>query len=131
MVENLQIQATLEAVSQFSTDLEARLDVLPLEIRTEIVLALQELCVNIVKHAYAGAAGSIEIVLDESSDQLRVSVRDHAANAFEMPDEIAPPDPLSLPESGLGLYIIHASFDEVEYTRLADGNQWRLVRTLR
>lgn len=130
MQENLTIPATLEAVSKFTQSLETQLENLSAETRTLIVLALQELLVNVVEHAYAGMTGTIEIIFNLSVSELQVTITDQAQKAFDMPDDIALPDPLDLPEGGMGLFIIHQSFDRVDYKRLSDGNQWQLSKKL-
>lgn len=130
--EIITIPATLQSVSRFTDDLHTmladHLDVKPL---TEIVLAVQELCVNIVKHAYAGTSGDIQIQIDWSNDLLQMVFDDQAPHAYNTAQAITPPDPLGLPERGMGLYVIHQVFEEVVYTRLQVGNQWRLTKKLR
>lgn len=130
MPETLVIPASLEAVSQFTQALEGRLHALSLKLRTSLVLAIQELGVNIVRHAYAGAPGQIEITLDHTADHLHVHVVDDAPTAFTMPGEISTPDAALLPEHGLGLFIIHQAFDRVTYHRSGDQNIWDLVKAL-
>jgi len=58
------IEATLQAVSDFTASLEAQFSKLTIEDRTAVVLAIQELGVNIVRHAYDGVEGKIEIQID-------------------------------------------------------------------
>lgn len=130
MTEKTTIQATLEAVSQFTQSLETKLADLTMEMRTSIVLAMQELLVNIVKHAYDGASGQIDIELEQSPHRIHITVLDHGMNTFETPDKITAPDPLDLPEHGMGLFIIHQSFDNVQYKRLSSDNQWQLTKEL-
>ena len=124
------INATLEAVSKFTGRLETQLEALPVETRTGVVLGIQELLVNIVRHAYAGAEGHIDFDFQYDRTTIHITVTDSARNAFTMPDEIAAPDPLSLPEHGMGLFIIRQSFDDVRYERLANGNRWQLVKSI-
>jgi anti-sigma regulatory factor (Ser/Thr protein kinase) len=124
------LDAKLEAVSKSTQQLEIHLQQLALELRTTIVLAVQELLVNIVQHAYDGKQGTIEFAMQQAKDSINIQVRDYAPKAFEKPDQLKAPDPLDLPEHGMGLYIIYQTFDEVAYQRLADGNHWRLVKAL-
>jgi len=124
------IPATLQAVSSFSAELDAFFAALPLDVRVKIVLALQELFVNIVEHAYDGTDGDIRLNIEWEAQQLRIQVVDRAPKAFTPPAEITPPDPFSLPEGGMGLYILHQSFDEVSYSRQHDENIWHLQKTL-
>ena len=80
MQENLTIPATLEAVSKFTQSLETQLENLSAETRTLIVLALQELLVNVVEHAYAGMTGTIEIIFNLSVSELQVTITDQAGS---------------------------------------------------
>jgi len=122
--------ASLDSVSSFTGCLEQRLASLSINDRTTIVLAVQELLVNIVRHAYAGREGQIEFELNHMAHEIVIRVRDFADTEFTPPDNLPEPDPLSLPESGMGLYIIQQSFDEVRYEHFADGNEWQLRKTL-
>lgn len=124
------ILATLEAVSWFTQDLEIRFAYLSIETRTTVVLALHELLVNIIRHAYAGTAGEIDICILHTDAALTITVTDSAAHTFEQPALISAPDPHDLPEHGMGLFIIHQAFDEITYKRLAHGNQWHLTAVL-
>jgi anti-sigma regulatory factor (Ser/Thr protein kinase) len=129
--QQITIPATLKAVSEFVTDLETVLADLPVDVKTGITLSVQELGVNIVRHAFAGEAGEIQISLERNTDSLRITCVDDAPNAFQVPDSIKAPDPLELPEHGMGMFIIHQSFDEVAYDRLATGNRWTLEKRLK
>lgn len=104
---------------------------MPVTLRMEVVLALHELLVNIVAHAYAGAEGQIDLDIQQTADALTLTVTDQAATAFELPESIAAPDLSDLPESGMGLFIIREVFDDVNYMHLAPGNRWILHKTLR
>lgn len=124
------IPATVRDVSEFTASLGEALAPLPPEVEAAVVLGIQELCINIVRHAYAGAAGSIQFQIERSSDTLQFTIHDTGQNAYQPTREITAPDPLDLPESGMGLFIIHQTFDRVDYERLPDGNRWVLVKTL-
>lgn len=128
--EKVTFPATLEAISGFTQQLEQRLEMLSLDLRTTIVLALHELLVNIAQHAYGDVAGDITCQLEHTTSQLAVTISDHAEQAFTPPDSLPEPDPLALPESGLGLFIMHQTFDNVTYERLPEGNRWYLVKHL-
>ena len=124
------IPATLEAVSKFTQDLEIHFASISIEARTLITLAIQEILVNIVQHAYADSSGEIDFDMTLSQQELQISIRDYADNAFDMPDQISEPDPLALQEHGMGMFIIFQSFDNVQYERLSDGNRWQLIKKL-
>ena len=130
MEARVTLSATVEAVSIFTQDLETHLHKLPFEIRTQIVLAVHELLVNIVRHAYRGLEGQIEFEMVKSELEIKILVFDYAENGFSMPDRVSAPDTGDLPEGGMGLYIIQQAFDLVEYEHLARGNRWWLLKTL-
>ncbi|QPC84950.1 ATP-binding protein [Phototrophicus methaneseepsis] len=130
MQEPIILPASLEAVSKFTQGLEKDLQILPIEVRTTFVLAVQELLVNIVQHAYDGMPGRIEFLMKQSASEIVLTVKDYANNAFNVPDTIEAPDPLSLPENGMGMFIIYQSFDEVIYQHVEDGNYWQLTKSL-
>ena len=115
---DLTLNATLQAVSQFSQQLEAHLDHLAIVLRTSIVLAVQELMVNIVQHAYADVSGQIKFSLSQADGRITINVVDQAPRGFDLPETIPEPDPLDLPENGMGLFIIYQSFDAVNYKML-------------
>lgn len=127
MHSTTEIPATLGAVSRFTQSLESKLADVSIEARTRIILAIQELCVNIVEHAFAGDPGTIHIDVRLNKNHIEFEMLDNARQGFSPPSEIEEPDPLALPEDGLGLFIIYQSFDEVQYSRLDTGNHWRLA----
>jgi anti-sigma regulatory factor (Ser/Thr protein kinase) len=128
--KTITIPATLQDVSKFTGQLDLWFDSLAMEIRVGVVLAVQELCVNIVEHAYDGKAGEIRIEIDWTPSQLQLHFTDQAPNHLTMPDVISAPDPFMLQEGGMGLFLIHQAFDDVEYTPTCDENHWRLVKRL-
>ncbi len=130
MTEPTSIPATLAAISAYSGQLEADLQTLPLDIRTTVVLALHELLVNIALHGYAGAGGVIEIAVERTDAAIQVTIVDYAPVSFTLPESVAPPDLLDLPEHGMGLFIIYQTFDDVHHEHCAPGNRWQLTRKL-
>jgi serine/threonine-protein kinase RsbW len=130
MKKDILLPATLKAVSQFNIELENVLASVPYDVRVSIVLAVQELCVNIVRHAYAGTPGEIQLQIDLTPQQLTISCFDKGANHLTLPETISMPDPLDLPESGMGLFIIYQTFDKVDYEALPDGNRWQLLKVM-
>ncbi|OGP86688.1 MAG: hypothetical protein A2Y95_00735 [Deltaproteobacteria bacterium RBG_13_65_10] len=83
------------------------------EIR-RIVLALDEACTNVIRHAYGGDPGG-EIVIEAGpcEDGLRFAVIDRGAKAGEGAIEPRPLDDLR--PGGLGTHLIRAVMDQVTY----------------
>lgn len=128
MIEQQSIHATLQAVSQFSASLESYLKRHQIASANTIVLAVQELCVNIVQHAYAGHQGEIKIVIHIHSNKITLEFEDTAPHHYNLPEQITPPDPLDLPESGWGIFLVYELMDKVIYETRPNGNYWRLEK---
>lgn len=84
--------------------------------RHEIVTAFGEAFNNVVIHGYRDRAdGFLEVEAELHGDQLTLRLLDTGNPAdFE---SMSPPDLDSMPESGMGLFMIHALVDEVVYER--------------
>jgi serine/threonine-protein kinase RsbW len=78
---------------------------LPLEMIEDMRLAVTEACTNVVRHAYEGAAGSIDVVIRPHSDRLELIVSDRGRGLGPSADIAGP---------GLGLPIITALADTVD-----------------
>ena len=96
-------------------------------------LALVEAATNVVRHAYGGRGGRVEVELTREGGAISLSVLDSGAS-FD-PTRVPPPrdpdpaDPSTWPEGGMGLPIIRAACDELRY-RVEDGRN-RLTLHLR
>lgn len=128
--------ATLEALRQVSAAIEgylAQVDGVeePETVTYNVVLAVQELCTNIVKHGYAGEAGTIAVNLLLEGNPLRlvVSVQDSAPRIFDE-DGWSAPNLDEPKEHGLGIWLIHQLMDEVSYQPAPGNNRWRLVKQI-
>lgn len=98
--------------------------------QSQVALAVHELCMNIIQHGFSGESGSITLQAVLSQTRLELNIEDDAPNQYPSTQEIAPPDPGDLPESGWGMYIVYQIMDEVHYQRLTTGNRWHLVKNL-
>lgn len=99
-----------------------------------VVLAVDEVCTNIVEHGYAGdEGGTISVWLEEAGDELRVLVGDRGA-AFD-PAGAAPPDLdadwQDRPIGGLGWHLVRGMVDDLSYRSEPDGNLLTLVKRLK
>lgn len=93
-------------------------------------LALQEVAVNIVKHAYAHREGRIQMTLSLEAHPPRLTILLHDTGASFDPARVPPPKLGELQEHGFGLFLMRQLLDEVEYTHSASGNVWKLVKTI-
>lgn len=83
-----------------------------------IILAVDEACSNIIKHAYKlNPEGEIIIELDFKDDKFKVTIQDHGAS-FE-PDSVPEPDLQKYYRQrrvgGLGMYLMKSLMDDVQY----------------
>ena len=94
---------------------------------SRIELALQEICVNIVEHAYGPEFQAMTIRLE-----YRMNGSTHT---FKVVDHGCPFDQGSRPtvdinnptEGGYGLFIAESIFDTMSYERAATSNTWTLT----
>jgi serine/threonine-protein kinase RsbW len=95
--------------------------------RHDVVLALQEACMNIVDHAYAGRSGGrIALDLTVAPGAFMAELTDRGAS-FD-PDSVPEPDLCNGQVRGYGLFLMRALLDEVTYTSAGGENRWRLVK---
>ncbi len=88
------------------------------DIIENIMLAVDEACSNIIKHAYKlNPDGEIKIKLDFKNDKFTVIIQDHGIS-FE-PDSVPKPDLQKYYRQrkvgGLGMFLMKSLMDEVEY----------------
>ena len=97
----------------------------------DIVLAIDEACQNIIRHAYCGDSDNvIELEVEHRSDGLVFSLLDHAP-AID-PSRVKPRDLDDLRPGGLGTHFIRRVMDEVEFLKPASGrgNLLRMMRRI-
>jgi serine/threonine-protein kinase RsbW len=90
---------------------------LPEAVREDMRLAVTEACTNVVRHAYSGGDGTIDVIVRPDGDALEVTVSDTGRGLGTSPDTGGP---------GLGLPMISALADAVEFDR-GNGRGSRLV----
>jgi serine/threonine-protein kinase RsbW len=94
----------------------------------EIEMALHEICVNIVVHAYDGVSdGRLDVVLSKHGSELVVQISDRG-KPFDQ-STVKPPDLEAGQVHGYGMFMAQSLADEISYLRTHDGvNQWRVVK---
>ncbi len=98
---------------------------------SDIRLAVDEACTNIIKHAYDyDESKKVEIKTGYRNDRLWVSLSD-TGEAFK-PENYSKPDlrkqMKSRKRGGVGVYLIKKLMDEVEYSQEADVNVIRMYK---
>jgi anti-sigma regulatory factor (Ser/Thr protein kinase) len=102
--------------------------------RLNLQLAVEETCVNIIEHGYAGwPPGTIEIIFQRRDHQVSITVVDFGRK-FD-PTTHPPPDTSSewdqRPVGGLGVFLITKLMDEVHYTSDPEqGNRLELIKNI-
>ncbi len=85
------------------------------EFTNQIISAVGEAYNNIVLHGYAGREPApIALRIENCRDWMRIVIKDFGIS-FD-PAQATSPDLASLPESGLGVFIMRSFVDEVTYS---------------
>jgi serine/threonine-protein kinase RsbW len=101
----------------------------PESAKYNVQLAVQEVCANIVDHAYADQSGRINIAFDYADGVLTTTLSDQGC-PFD-PSIVPTPDLDNPQEHGLGLFLVHQLMDQVTYTPSSSGNVWQLHKQLK
>lgn len=100
----------------------------------EIELSLAEALNNIIKHAYKSVeTNKIDIQFKYNDEKLEISLTDFGEpreNLNKPVLEFDPSDVNSLPEGGMGLFIIEQLMDENIYSRIGNKNVFTLVKNI-
>ena len=99
----------------------------------DVVLAVDEACQNIIRHAYGETSeGEIEIRIDKQGDELCVRLRDFAPTVDpECLESLRPLDEVR--PGGLGTHFIRSLMDEAEFVAQPEGtgNLLRMVKRVK
>jgi serine/threonine-protein kinase RsbW len=84
------------------------------DFRNEMVTAFGEAFNNIVIHGYRGRSdGMLDIEVEMAPDQITLRLSDTGREVDF--NDVEPPDLTSMPESGMGVFMIYALVDDVLY----------------
>ena len=119
--KTLKVKSKTENLSQirdFVSSVTSELKI-PKDISENIILAVDEACTNIIKHAYNYSPdGEILVKLKPTKTKFVVSIMDNGIT-FQ-PDKIPEPDLQKYYRQrrvgGLGIYLMKTLMDEVKYT---------------
>ncbi|MEK7439423.1 MAG: SpoIIE family protein phosphatase [Chloroflexota bacterium] len=100
--------------------------------RDELHLGIVELMTNIVKHAYDhDPSFRIHALFSLYTDRFTIDMIDSGESFEGEIKQMADIDPLNPPEGGLGIHIISAVMDVVDYKRIEPSrNQWHLEKKM-
>ena len=92
----------------------------------DIVIAVDEACQNVIRHAYDGEAGELVLSISKHNDNMVVRLRDFAPPVDV--SKIKPRDLDDLRPGGLGTHFIKEIMDNVEFLVPADGEPGNVLR---
>ena len=97
--------------------------------RDAVVMAVNEACMNVIQHGYAGRPGWIGVTLGLDGDRLEVCIED-GAPALD-PARVQPRDLATVRPGGLGVHFMRSLMDSVEYRPDPGGTGNRLIVQVR
>jgi serine phosphatase RsbU (regulator of sigma subunit)/anti-sigma regulatory factor (Ser/Thr protein kinase)/transposase len=97
-----------------------------------VILAVEEACTNVIRHAYLYASGTLKIRITITRKHIAFTVID-TGRSFDF-DSTGAPDLERYVETGrkggLGIYLIRKVMDDVSYRRVGDENHLKMVKRL-
>lgn len=100
--------------------------------RNSILLAIEEACTNVIRHAYLYGPGTIRIKIKKLPNQVAFSIFDKGRR-FDF-NKVNTPDldryVKTGRKGGLGLYLIRRMMDSVEYFSKDDENELRMSKNV-
>ena len=95
-----------------------------------IILAVDEACANVIRHAYQGRTdGEIALSCSASDERIEFLLVDQGRSP--QPDALQPRPLDELRPGGLGTHLICSVMDEVRYSFTERGNELFLAKSLR
>ncbi|MCX6833336.1 MAG: ATP-binding protein, partial [candidate division Zixibacteria bacterium] len=127
-----EFQATESKLPDIRTFIETVLTETPFRRKdiTAILLAIEEACTNVIRHAYLYGEGTLKLKISLFSDRITLSIYDKG-RSFDF-EKSSDPDLNHYIKTGrkggLGVYLIRKVTDEVEYNSAAGVNELRMVK---
>jgi anti-sigma regulatory factor (Ser/Thr protein kinase) len=98
------------------------------EVEARIVMALDEACTNIIRHAHKGSIKPVRLEMKCLKNRLRFVLRDYGRPLD--PHTITSKDIQITTPGGLGVFIIREVFDHVDYAPQVRGTRLTLEKRL-
>jgi sigma-B regulation protein RsbU (phosphoserine phosphatase) len=98
---------------------------------SDVVIAVNEACMNIIQHAYKGEhSGSILLEIEVLHDCLAIEITDYAEPVDT--EQIKPRALDDIKPGGLGTHFIQEIMDEINYEHLSDrsGNRLKMIKKM-
>jgi len=128
-MKRLDLNATSEELASVRPQLREYLNQLGLDSKKvdEVALAVDETLSNILRHAYGGKQGKVEVVIEDFDDRVEIRIRDFGKK-FDL-TQMPPPELPPVKPGGLGIHFIRTVMDKVAYdTACCDGNRLCLTK---
>ena len=98
---------------------------------TQIKMAVDEACTNVIEHSYGGQSGnSIDIAILVHPEKLVVVIKDKGIQfdrkAYKEPDLVQ--FAKTKKSGGFGVHLMHKLMDEVEYRHSGGVNECRMTK---
>lgn len=128
-------RATLDSLSDIRSfvDRRCRRAGASAEMCHAVVLAVDEICTNVIEHGYEGRDdGDLRLRFEASRDEIRVIVLDRG-RVFDPADAPRPDldaDWRERPIGGLGWHLVRGMVDDVRYASGDSGNEVTLVKRI-
>ncbi|HKA89869.1 MAG TPA: ATP-binding protein [Haliangiales bacterium] len=84
------------------------------EFYDEVISAFGEAFNNVVMHSYGSEGGQLEIEIEPGVDRLTIRLKDYGKTFDVM--SVPSPNLDTMPESGLGVFILRSFMDDVTYS---------------
>lgn len=94
-----------------------------------LVLAIDEACTNIIRHAYGHASKPVRLEMERLRDRVRFTLRDYGKTC--PPSKIRSRNLADVRPGGVGVHIIREIFDEVTYLPMPRGTKLVLIKKRR
>jgi sigma-B regulation protein RsbU (phosphoserine phosphatase) len=95
----------------------------------DVVIAIDEACQNIIRHAYKGEEGPVEFAIRQSGGNMILKLRDFAPTVDR--DKIKPRNLDDIRPGGLGTHFIQEVMDRVDYLPPPEGERGNILRLVK
>ena len=137
MANTITVPAKVESLDQVNAFVEERLESVGTDMgrQMEIMLAVEEIFVNIAKYAYRGIEGEATIIFSFDEETKMAQLEFHDKGIPYDPTSRKAPDitlePNKRPIGGLGIHIVRQTMDEVKYNFLGGENILTIRKNVR
>ncbi len=130
---SITLEASLENLETINSFLHkwAKKANLSIHGENDLLLAVEEVYVNIVKYAYAGSLGKITIDCCINEDSLILEIKDEGVsfNPLELPEPYLASSVEKRKMGGLGVFLMRRFIDDVKYEKRGKYNVLTLVKS--